>query len=53
MAARAHLGSAEHVDVFPKEHKWVETPGTRKLNSPMHIRGPMYAITDSSSVVHQ
>ncbi|PMD15758.1 hypothetical protein NA56DRAFT_649841 [Hyaloscypha hepaticicola] len=28
VAARAHLGSAEHVDVFPKEHKWVETPGT-------------------------
>ncbi|PSS28468.1 hypothetical protein M430DRAFT_132978 [Amorphotheca resinae ATCC 22711] len=22
------LGSAEHVDVFPKEHQWVETPGT-------------------------
>lgn len=47
------LGSAEHVDVFPKEHQWVETPGTRTLNSPMLVRSPMYPVTDSISVVHQ
>lgn len=64
-AARAHLrsgslevsgeslGSAEHVDVFPKEHQWVETPGTRTFNSPILVRSAMYAVTDSISVVHQ